>query len=80
MKVPTIYQDCSAVVSLVTKGGGKTRTKHLRARMNLEKEMVDKGGAEVVHINAPEMRADGLTKPYEEAKHKKFAKVIQGEE
>ena len=26
---PTIYQDCNAVVSLVTKGGGQTRTKHL---------------------------------------------------
>jgi hypothetical protein len=78
--VPTIYQDCSAVVSLVTKGGGKTRTKHLRARMNLAKEMVDKGRAVIVHTNAPYMRADGLTKPYEEAKHKKFAKVIQGEE
>jgi len=25
----TIYQDCNAVVSLVTKGGGQTRTKHL---------------------------------------------------
>jgi hypothetical protein len=78
--IPTIYQDCSAVVSLVTKGGGKTRTKHLRARMNLAKEMVDKGRARIVHTNAPEMKADGLTKPYEEAKHKKFAKVVQGEE
>jgi hypothetical protein len=78
--VPTIYQDCSAVVSLVTKGGGKTRTKHLRARMNLAKEMVDEGRARIVHTTAPEMKADGLTKPYEEAKHKKFAKLVQGEE
>jgi len=39
---PTIYQDCNAVVSLVTKGEGQTRTKHLRARMNLGKEMVNK--------------------------------------
>jgi hypothetical protein len=39
---PTIYQDCNAVVMLVTKGGGQTRTKHLRARMILGKEMVDK--------------------------------------
>jgi len=33
----TIYQVCNAVVSLVTKGRGQTRTKHLRARMNLGK-------------------------------------------
>jgi hypothetical protein len=28
-KPATIYQDCSAVVTLVRKGGGSTRTKHL---------------------------------------------------
>jgi hypothetical protein len=78
--MPTIYQDCSAVVSLVMKGGGKTRTKHLRARMNLVKEMVDEARAEVVHIKAPEMKVDGLTKPYEAAMHKPFAKSILGEE
>jgi hypothetical protein len=78
--MPTIYQDCSAVVSLVTKGGGKTRTKHLRARMNLAKEMVDEARADVVHIKAPEMKADGLTKPYDTTMHKPFAKSILGEE
>jgi hypothetical protein len=62
------------------KGGGKTRTKHLRARMNLAKEMVDEARAEVVHIKAPEMKADGLTKPYDGAMHKPFAKSILGEE
>jgi hypothetical protein len=46
----TIYQDCSAVVLLVTKGGGKTRTKHRRARMNLAKEMVDEARAVIVHV------------------------------
>ncbi len=78
--MPTIYQDCSAVVSLVMKRGGKTRTKHLRARMNLAKEMLDEARAEVVHVKAPAMKADGLTKPYEEANHKRFARIIQGEE
>ena len=37
VKVPIVFQDCSAVVSLVMKGGGITRTKHLCARMNLGK-------------------------------------------
>ncbi len=40
IKMPVIYQDCQAVVSLVTKGGGVTQTKHLRARMHLGKEMI----------------------------------------
>ncbi len=48
--------------------------------MNLAKEMVDEARAEVVHIKAPEMKADGLTKPYDGAMHKPFAKSILGEE
>jgi hypothetical protein len=76
---PVVYQDCSAVVSLVTQGGGKTRTKHLRARMNLVKEMVDEGRIEVKHIKAPEMKADGLSKPYEAGMHEQFARDILGE-
>ncbi len=78
--MPTIYQDCSAVVSLVMKGGGKTRTKHLRPRMNLAKEMVDEARAEVVHIKAPKMKADGLMKPYEADMHRPFSKRILGEQ
>jgi len=76
--VPIIYQDCSAVVTLVTKGGGITRTKHLRARMNLGKEMVDQGRVHVVYIKAAKMKADGLSKPYNPAEFKGFAKVVQG--
>jgi hypothetical protein len=79
VSTPVVYQDCSAVVSLVTKGGGKTRTKHLRARMNLAREMVDEDRVDVIHVKAPEMKADGLTKPFDESKHKPFAKAILGE-
>jgi coenzyme F420-reducing hydrogenase delta subunit len=64
---------------LVTKGGEKTRTKHLRARMNLAKEMIDEERVQVEHISAPEMKADGLSKPYDGGKHKPFAKSIMGE-
>ena len=56
---------------MVTKGGGKLRTKHLRARMHLGKEMVDEGRIVV--------EADGFSKPYDPAKHKPFAAMIQGE-
>jgi hypothetical protein len=50
VKALTIYQDCNAVVSLVTKCGGQTQTKHLRARMNLGKEMVDEERVIVKYI------------------------------
>ncbi len=73
---PTIYQDCNAVVSLVTKGGGQTRTKHLRARMNLGKEMVDERRVVVKHISGENMIADGFSKPYDPAEHRKFKGVL----
>jgi hypothetical protein len=55
-----VYQDCNTVVTLVTKGGGQTRTKHLHARMNLGKEMVDEGRVKVVYARAKDMEADGF--------------------
>jgi hypothetical protein len=47
--------------------------------MNLAKEMVDEGRIRVEHISAPEMKADGFSKPYDGGKHKPFAKSIMGE-
>ncbi len=41
-KAPTIYQDSTSVISLVTKGGGVVWTKHLRVQMNLCREAVQK--------------------------------------
>jgi hypothetical protein len=74
--VPIAYQDCKAVVSLVTIGGGKLRTKHLRARMHLAKEMVDEGRLKVLYKEAEGMVADGFSKPYDPAKHKEFAEMV----
>jgi hypothetical protein len=78
VNAPIVFQDCSAVVTLVMKGGGITRTKHLRARMNLGKEMVDQERVHVVYIKATEMKADGFSKPIDPAEFRKFAKMVQG--
>jgi hypothetical protein len=74
-----VYQDCNAVVTLVTKGGSQTRTKHLRARMHLGKEMVDKGKVKVIYKRAGDMEADGFSKPYDHVKQKLFTKLMLGE-
>jgi hypothetical protein len=76
---PVVYQDCNAVVTLVTKGGSQTRTKHLRARMHLGKEMVDKGKVKVIYKRAGDMEADGFSKPYDHVKQKLFTKLMLGE-
>ena len=76
--VPIVYQDCTAVISLVTIGGGITRTKHMRARKNLGKESVDEKRIVVLYINTKDMMADGLSKVLEGAPFHKFASCVLG--
>jgi hypothetical protein len=78
--IPIVYQDCNAVVTLVTKGGGQTRTKHLRARMHLGKDMIDEERIKVIYAKARDMQADGFSKPYEPAKQGPFSKLILGKD
>ncbi len=59
IEMPVAYQDCNAVVILVTKGGGKLRTKQLHAWLHLGKEMVDEGRIPVISKHAEGMEADG---------------------
>jgi len=72
IETPIIYQDSSSVVSLVTLGGGVTRTKHLRNRMHLAKEAVDLKHLIIRHCRAELMMADGLTKPLEGVEFQQF--------
>ena len=44
------------MVSLITRGGGITRTKHLRARMFIAKELV-----ELNYLNTKKMPTDGAS-------------------
>jgi hypothetical protein len=76
-KTPVVFQDCKAVISLVTIGGGVMRTKHLRARMNLGKEMIDEGRVKVVYVKAEDMKADGFSKPLDPSGHHRFVEMIE---
>jgi len=79
LSVPTVYQDNTSVISLVTSGGGITRTKHLHARMNLVREVVvDRKTVKVVYMPAERMVADGLTKVLESSSFIEFAKLVLG--
>jgi hypothetical protein len=76
--VPVVYQDLTSVISLVTEGGGVTRTKHMRARMHLGKESVDSKRIMVKYMNTKQMPADGASKILEGAAFQQFADVVQG--
>jgi hypothetical protein len=76
--IPVIYQDCTSVISLITIGGGVTRTKHMRARMNLGKESVNEKRVLVRYLNTKEMMADGASKVLEGAAFRKYAEFVLG--
>jgi hypothetical protein len=73
---PVVSQGSSSVVSLVTLGGGVTRTKHLRNRMHLAKEAVDLKRLIIKHCRAELMIADGLTKPLEGIDFQQFVQNL----
>jgi hypothetical protein len=59
---PLIYQDSTSVITMVTEGGGMTRTKTMRMRMNLVLEAVKEDRTEIRYVNTKGMGADGLSK------------------
>ena len=59
---PNIYQDNLSTISLVTKGGGKPRAKHKKARQYMVKEMIDNKEIQVHLTKSEFMVADALTK------------------
>ena len=60
---PVIYQDCTAVIALVTECGGAVRIKHLRVRMELCREGLQQNKFIISYATTHEMIAEGLTKP-----------------
>ena len=60
---PVIFQDNQSTISLVTKGGGKSRSKHLRTRQYRMKELIDNGNIVVEYLPTGSMIADVMSKP-----------------
>ena len=76
--VPIVYQDSTSVISLITRGGGVTRTKHLRARMFIAKGLVESGEVLVCYLNTKDMPADGASKVVEGKNHSAFSDFVLG--
>ncbi len=76
--LPIAYQDSTSVVTLVTKGGGVVRTKHLRVRMHLAQEQLEEKRLKIQHVKAEGMVADGASKPLEGEDYQQFRRVVQG--
>jgi hypothetical protein len=74
--VPTIMQDNMSTITLVTKGGGKYRNKHLKVRQALIKERVDKSDIKIEYLPTAMMLADTLTKPLQGALFRRMTSGI----
>lgn len=62
-KLPIVYQDNMSTISLVTLGGGKFRTKHMRVRSALVQEYFKNDDINIIYRRTEDMLADTLTKP-----------------
>jgi hypothetical protein len=71
---PLVYQDNQSTISLVTKGGGKYRTKYLRARQARVREQIKSGELILKYLSTRLMLADILTKPLQG----KLLKLLSG--
>jgi hypothetical protein len=59
----TILQDNTSTITLITKGGGKYRSKYMRVRQAVVKDQVDSGVVSVMYVHTGSMLADVLSKP-----------------
>ena len=75
---PMIYQDCTAVISLVNECGGVARTKHLRVRMELCHEALQQNKFLIQYVHTLKMIANGLTKALEGKLFLTFASSMLG--
>ena len=76
VQIPVLFQDSTSVISLVMKGGGIVRTKHLCVRMNLCKEGVDQNRFHIVYVPTKRMIADGCTKALEKKDFEVFMNCL----
>jgi len=75
---PSILQDNTSTISLVTQGGGKLRTRHMRARKGVVLEGYEDEAYDITYIATDEMKADMFTKPIDGWKFGAFSEAIMG--
>ena len=63
LKKILLLQDNTAVIHLFEHGGGRPMTKHMRAQLEMMKEMLTKKEYKLQYCRTTEMLADVLTKP-----------------
>ena len=76
----TTYQDNTSTMHLVSAVGKEHRTKHLRVRQNLVKELELIGEIKIKHLPTIDMLADMLTKPLSGVKFREMVQAVMGDD
>jgi Reverse transcriptase (RNA-dependent DNA polymerase) len=77
---PLLHQDNQATITLVTKGGGRSRTKHMKVRQHMVKEMYDNEEVSIQYTKTTDMIVDVLTKPLGGPLHYKLTSLLLGQQ
>jgi hypothetical protein len=78
LQMPTIYQDNTSTITLVTQGGGKMRNKNMRAKQAVILEGYRNKDYDIKYIKTEDMLADVNTKAITGYKYHRFARWLMG--
>jgi Reverse transcriptase (RNA-dependent DNA polymerase)/GAG-pre-integrase domain len=71
-----IYADNQGAQALARNPEFHAKAKHIQLSMHFQREKVENGQVELVHVATEEQAADGLTKPLNQAKFKRFVGLL----
>ena len=77
--VPTVYQDNTSTITLVTKCGGQYRTKYMRVRQAFVHERCEAGEVTIQYMPTGRMLADMLTKALQGAVFQYLVRHVTGQ-
>ena len=78
LQKPTIFQDNTSTITLVTVGGGKMRNKHMRAKQAVVLEGYKREDYDIKYIRTEDMLADVNTKAITGYKYHRFTRWLMG--
>ena len=79
MAAPTVFQDNTSTITLVTKDGGKYRNKYMLVRRSDVRQQVDRGDVTIEYMPTKRMLADALTKPLQGELFRHMISEISGQ-
>ena len=71
-----IYADNQGAQALARNPEFHAKAKHIQLSMHFQREKVENGQVELIHVATEEQAADGLTKPLNQAKFKRFVGLL----